>query len=111
STIGPYDKWAIEYGYKPVAAGSPEGELSELKKIAARSGEGGLLYATDEDTRGIDPDPLSNTFDLGKDTLEYAKQRTKMIGDLWPTILERMVKDGDGYQQARRTFGVLLGNY
>jgi hypothetical protein len=111
TTIGPYDKWAIEYGYKPIAAGSPEGELAELKKIAARSGEPALLYATDEDTRGIDPDPLSNPFDLGKDTLEYAKLRTKMISELWPTILERMVKDGEGFQQARRTFGVLLAQY
>ena len=75
TTIGPYDKWAIEYGYKPIAAGSPEGELSELKKIAARSGEAGFMYSTDEDTRGIDPDPLSNRWDLGKDTLEFAKMR------------------------------------
>jgi hypothetical protein len=111
TTIGPYDKWAIEYGYKPIAAGSPEGELTELKKIAARSGESNLMYSTDEDTRGIDPDPLSNRWDLGKDTLEYAKMRTKLIGDLWPTILERSVKEGEGFQQARRTFGVLLAQY
>ncbi len=110
-TIGPYDMWAIEYGYKPVAAGSTEGEVSDLKKIAARSGEPMLLYSTDEDTRGIDPDPLSNRFDMGKDTLEYAKQRSKLIAELWPTILDRMVKDGEGYQQARRTFGVLLAQY
>ncbi len=110
-TIGPYDVWAIEYGYKPIAGGSPEGELTELKKIAARSGEPQLAYATDEDTRGIDPDPLTNLYDLGNDTLEYAKRRTKIIGELWPTILTRSVKDGDGYQQAQRTFNVLLAEY
>ena len=53
--------------------GGTEGEVAELKKIAARSGEPALAYATDEDTRGIDPDPLSNRFDLGKDPLDYAK--------------------------------------
>jgi hypothetical protein len=111
TTIGPYDMWAIEYGYKPVAAGSPDGELSELKKIAARSGENTLMYSTDEDTRGIDPDPLSNRWDLGKDTLEYAKQRTSMISELWPTILKRMVKEGEGFEKARQTFGVLLAQY
>ncbi len=110
-TIGPYDVWAIEYGYKPIAGGSPEGELTELKKIAARSGEPQLAYATDEDTRGIDPDPLTNLYDLGNDTLEYAKRRTKIISELWPTILTRSVKDGDGYQQAQRTFNVLLAEY
>ncbi|MDZ4818662.1 MAG: zinc-dependent metalloprotease [Planctomycetota bacterium] len=111
TTIGPYDMWAIEYGYKPIAAGSTEGEESELKKIASRSGEPGLAYTTDEDTRGIDPDPLSNRFDMGKDTVAYAKQRAEVISALWPKILDRMVKDGDGYQQARRTFGVLLKQY
>ena len=111
TTIGPYDMWAIEYGYKPVAAGSPEGELSELKKVAARSGETSLMYATDEDVRGIDPDPLSNRWDLGNDPLEYAKLRTTMISELWPTILKRMVKEGEGFEKARQTFGVLLAHY
>ena len=27
TTIGPYDMWAIEYGYKPLAGGTPEGEV------------------------------------------------------------------------------------
>jgi hypothetical protein len=111
TTIGPYDMWAIEYGYKPIAGGSPEGEVAELKKIAARSGEPHLMYATDEDTRGIDPDPLSNRWDLGKDTLEFAKMRTDHIAGLWSTILTRMVKEGEGYEKARRTFGVLLAQY
>ena len=67
-----------------------------------------LAYATDEDTRGIDPDPLANRFDLGKDTIEYAKMRAELIGELWPKIVDEVTKDGDGYQQARRAFGVLL---
>ncbi len=66
--------WAIEYGYKPLSGGT-DGEVAELKKIAARCGEPELAYATDEDTRGIDPDPLSNRFDMGKDPIAYAKMR------------------------------------
>jgi len=110
TTIGPYDMWAIEYGYKPFSGGT-EGELADLKKIAARSGEPMLRYSTDEDTRGIDPDPLSNRFDLGKDPLEYAKQQAKLVSDLWPGLVDRVVKEGEGYQQARRTFGVLMSKY
>ena len=110
TTIGPYDMWAIEYGYKPLSGGT-EGEVAELKKIAARSGEPGLAYATDEDTRGIDPDPLSNRFDLGKDPIAYAKLRAQLISELWPKVVDEVTKDGDGYQRARRAFGVLLGNH
>ncbi len=109
-TIGPYDIWAIEYAYKPQSGGT-EGEVAELKKIAARSAEPMLVYATDEDTRGIDPDPLANRFDLGADPVDYAKDRTKLIADLWPGLVDRVTENGDGYDRARQAFGVLLGNY
>jgi hypothetical protein len=111
TTIGPYDIWAIEYGYKTFSGGTTESEVADLKKIASRSGDPSLIYSTDEDTRGIDPDPLSNRFDLGKDPIEYAKERAKLIGDLWPDLIEHVATDGDGYQKVRQSFGVLLGNY
>jgi hypothetical protein len=109
-TIGPYDMWAIEYGYKPLPGGT-EGEAAELRKIASRAAEPQLAYATDEDTRGIDPDPLSNLWDMGNDTIEYAKMRARLISELWPAVIDRVIPDGDGYQRARQAFGVLLGNY
>jgi hypothetical protein len=109
-TIGPYDYWAIEYGYKPLSGGS-DGEVKELQKIAARCAEPGLTYATDEDTRGIDSDPLSNRFDLSSDPIGYAKMRSQMIGELWPGLVERIAEEGEGYQQVRRAFSILLGNY
>jgi hypothetical protein len=109
--LGPYDMWAIEYGYTPIGGGAPEAELPKLKEIAARSGEANLVYLTDEDTNAVDPDPLSNRFDLGSDTVAYAKLRAKLISELWPGLVERSVENGDGYQRARQTFNVLLAQY
>lgn len=107
-TIGPYDFWAIEYGYKPIAGD----ENAELAKIAARSGEPGLDYGTDEDTRGLsDSDPLSNRFDLGNDPVAYAQRQMALALDLLPKTVERTVDDGEGYQRARQAFGVLLNEY
>jgi len=110
TTIGPYDMWAIEYGYKPLSGGT-DGELEELKKIASRSGEPELAYATDEDTRGIDPDPSSNRFDLGDDGVAYARLQANLVAEIWPNLIEKMTDQGDGYQRARRAFGVLLGTH
>jgi len=110
TTLGPYDFWAIEYGYKPLSGGTA-GEAAELKKIASRSGEPGLAYATDEDTRGTDPDPDSNRFDLGNDPLEYASNRLKLVKELLPGLVDRMTKDGDDFTQARRAFNVLIAQY
>jgi len=107
ATLGPYDYWAIEYGYKPLPGGT-EGEVGELKKIAARSAEPALVYATDDDARFIDPDPLVNLWDLGKDPVAYAKSRRDLVAQLIPGLVDRMTEPGEGYQRARRAFSMLL---
>jgi len=106
-TIGPYDYWAIEYGYKPITGNEPE----ELKKIASRSSEPALAYTTDEDTRSVDPDPYSARFDLGKDPLAYARRQMEQASQAMPKVIERTVKTGDGYQRARQAFLLLFREY
>jgi hypothetical protein len=77
--LGPYDYWAIEYGYAALPAGR---ETQVLAAIAGRSSADPLLaYGTDEDNYlGIDPESLQ--FDLGGDVLEFAKKRFAIAHDL-----------------------------
>lgn len=106
TTIGAYDYWAIEYGYKPL-----KDEKKGLAEIAARSGEPELAYATDEDTRGIDPDPHSRRFDFSNDLVEYAELQAELVAETLPTIVEDLIEEGEGYQKARQAFGVLLNTH
>ncbi|HWL07843.1 MAG TPA: zinc-dependent metalloprotease [Planctomicrobium sp.] len=106
-TLGPYDYWAIEYGYKPITANEP----AELKKITARSTEPSLAYTTDEETRSIDPDPYSNRFDLGDDPIEFSRRQMALTANALPKVIERTVKTGDGYQRARQAFHLLFRQY
>ncbi|MEM1304073.1 MAG: zinc-dependent metalloprotease, partial [Planctomycetota bacterium] len=106
TTIGPYDYWAIEYGYTPMSD-----EKTGLDKITSRSGEPGLAYATDEDTRGIDPDPHSYRFDMSDDLVAYAEREAQLVSEAWPKIVESMTDEGDGYSKARQAFGVLLATH
>ena len=106
-TLGPYDYWAIEYGYKTLAGK----EKDALAKIASRSAEPALAYASDEDTRADDPDPLVNRFDLGKDPVEFARFRAKLVEERIPGLVDRVTKPGESYAQARRSFGILLSSY
>jgi hypothetical protein len=113
AALGPYDLWAIEYGYKPLPGSSPEAERADLEKIASRSGEPALAFATDEDTEGNDPDPFSNRFDLGKDPLEFAMLRAELVAEVMPKIADRLAtvdpKTGEGgYSRVRQAFGILL---
>ncbi|MBM4023097.1 MAG: DUF5117 domain-containing protein, partial [Planctomycetes bacterium] len=112
TTLGPYDLWAIEYGYT-LLGGGPEAEKKSLDTIAARSGEPALAYATDEDTEWGDPDPLSARFDLGSDPLEFARVRAELVAQVMPGIVERMTATGDdgGYGRVRQAFGILVATH
>ena len=101
TTLGPYDYWTIEYAYKPIA---PAQEATELGRIAARSGEPGLAYGTDEDNfLGIDPEALQ--FDLGDDVLAFASRRFDIARDLFQRQEKRPLRADEDYGSLRRSLG------
>ncbi len=113
TTLGPYDYWAIEYAYKPIAASTADEELPELAKIAARASEPLLAYDTDEDA-GIgggpfDMDPAVNRFDFGTDPLKFYAQRVKLADEIRSNMEQKLEKQGEGYQILRRSFNGALG--
>ena len=97
-TLGPYDYWAIEYGYKPI---DPAREPEELARIAARSNEPLLAFATDHDANE-NVDPEVNRSDLGRDTLEFAEQRIALSRELWDRWQERPLSGDETYVALRR---------
>jgi hypothetical protein len=109
TTIGPYDYWAIEYGYKPLSGGT-DGESAELQKIANRGAEPGHDYGTDEDTF-LTSDPLINRFDLGADVMKFAQDRMVMAEELLKNLPDKVVDEGEGYQRTRVAFNILMSQY
>ena len=104
STLGEYDYWAIEYGYREIA---PADEAKVLAQIASRAREPQLAFATDEDA-GYGPvggvDPLINRFDLGNDPLAYYKHRMQLSKELWRRIENMKLADGESYERLTRSF-------
>ncbi len=108
--LGPYDHWAIEYGYRhPDDQYKTEEEL--LAAIASHGNQDGLAYATDEDAGIFSPDPLVNRWDQGSDPLEYAGNRMKLVSRLQKNLDEWSVKEGESYSYMRRVFDGLLFEY
>lgn len=97
--IGPYDYWAIEYGYTL--------KNSSLPDILKRCSEPEMQYATDEDTSG--PDPYARRYDFGKDPLAHAVEQIKLVQLYREQLLDRFVKDGDSWAKARRGYELTLG--
>ncbi len=103
TTIGPYDYWAIAYAY------TPYGNEAELKKIAARSPEPDLAFATDDDF--MSNDPQVNTYDLTSDTLAYGKMRMAMASELLKDLDKKVVKDGESWARLRSAFSACISQF
>ncbi len=106
STLGPYDYWAIEYAYKPIA---PEDEKAELERVAARSVDPALAFGTDEDNYlGIDPEALH--FDLGDDPLAFARKRLAIARDLFKRQETRLLPPQQDYAVLRRSLNYAIND-
>jgi len=107
-TLGPYDYWAIEYAYKPLAAGlTAKDERLALAKIAARSAEPFLAYGTDEDFfLGIDPESLQ--FDLGSNVLAFARKRIAIAQELLQRQETRQLGADKDYSVLKRSVSYAL---
>ncbi|WP_152606351.1 zinc-dependent metalloprotease [Aquabacterium sp. NJ1] len=121
TTLGPYDYWAIEYGYKALPDDKAAAQ-KELQAIAQRSADpaqaDALAFGTDEDNAiGLDPQAL--VFDLGRDPVVFARTRLAIVQDLFerqarrqltpqddPTLLRRSVSYG--LRDMARTSHILL---
>jgi len=96
--VGPYDMWAIEYGYAQ--------DEGKLKDILGRVAEPELQYATDEDTFG--PDPLACRYDFSKDPLEFARNQMRIAKNNRERIIDKLVKEGDSWAKSRRAYEMTL---
>ena len=113
TTLGPYDYWAIEYAYKPIASGNtPEAakaEQAELQRIAARSNEPLLAFGTDEDTYfGLDPETIQ--LDLGNDPVAFAAKRLAIARDLFKRQETRALSPQRDYAVLRRSLAYALAD-
>ena len=106
TTLGPYDYWAIEYAYRPLA---PATEKTDLERIAARNSEPELAFGTDEDNYlGIDPEALQ--FDLGTDPIAFAKKRFAIARDLFKRQETRDLPTDQDYAVLRRSLNYAIND-
>ena len=105
SAVGPYDVWAIQYGYSEFGSN----EETALKAIAARSQYAGLDYGTDEDL--FMGDPYAMTWDLGTDPVAFAKDQLKLAEAGFAKLAEKGAKKGEGYNEYTRFYGMFASLY
>jgi hypothetical protein len=107
---GPYDVWAIQFGYTSPLA-SEGAESARNNALLARSTEHDLAFGNDADitnaSRGIDP--RVNVNDMTSDAIGYATERFDVINGLMQSLQSRYTNDGQSYHELRNAYLVLTG--
>jgi len=106
---GPYDLWAIEYGYTPVAEAK---EDAFRTKLLSRSTEPDLAFGNDADdmrSPGKAIDPRVNVNDLSSDAIGYAEERFQLVNKLMPRLKEKFSKPDKSYAELKGRYNVLNG--
>lgn len=110
---GPYDDWAVNYGYS-VALADASAEQARLSKILARSSEHALAFGNDADDmrapgRHIDPRVMIG--DLSSNPAAYGADRMALINKLFTELKDKATVEGDSYQQLVTSANSLFGQY
>jgi len=108
TTVGPYDEWAIQFGYQNFK--SPE----EMQALLNQSTKPELIFGNDADDmrapgKGIDP--RVNTGDLSNDQITYSLNRIELIDGLLEKIKVKYSDTGNSYNDLRIAHAILMGQY
>jgi hypothetical protein len=106
--IGPYDHWAIRWGYRPVIGASSPDEEKRTLDGWVREREGNPLY------RFGDPssiDPTSQTEDLGDDGVKAGEYGIANLKRILPELRTWSARPGADHAQLRELYDQVLGQW
>ncbi len=106
--IGPYDKFAISWGYRPIPdAESPEDEVKTLDHWAARQIDNPFLAFGGEDTPSlVDPNVL--TENLGSDRIEATRLGIRNLERVMGYLVPATTETGRDYSKLNEMYHVIL---
>ena len=107
--INDYDKWAIEFGYKPTYLKTPkEDHLYWNKVIIERLAANPRLWFGGE---GSDADPRAQTEDLGDDSVLASTYGLMNLKRIIGEIPAWNVEEGDLYRNVSRMYEAVTGQF
>ena len=102
--VGPYDIWAVQFGYTPFK------DKSEMESLLSRSTEPELIFGNDADdmrSPGKAIDPRVMTGDLSNDQITYSVDRFNLVKSMMDKIVSKFSIEGNTYEDLRRAYYTL----
>lgn len=108
--VGDYDKWAIEWNYRPIYNSADEYEdrktLNKWYKDKA-AGNNRLWFITETSSY----DPRAQSEDLGNNSMEASEYGIKNLKRIIPNILEWTEEEAKTFGMAKETYDGVVGQY
>ena len=104
TSVGPYDIWAIQFGYTPF---NSEKEREDLLNLSTKPEH---IFGNDADdmrssSRGIDPRVMVG--DLSNDQIGYSINRFELVNALMKDVKGKFTIEGKSYQELDRAYNIL----
>jgi len=100
-SVGPYDEWAIRFGYGPD---------DEVENVLAEVSKPEHIYIS-QVAMSVGSDPRNMTWDMGSNNLDFCVSRLALVADLRSKLMETLVEDGEPWAQVRRRYNTLAGSH
>lgn len=108
--IGVYDKYAINWGYRPILDKSEEGEKETLDSwILEHAGD--PLYRFGHQQVGDVVDPSSQTEDLGDDAIKASAYGIENLKRITPKLIEWTAEKGKEYDDLNTLYGQVISQF
>jgi hypothetical protein len=107
--IGPYDNFAIDWGYKAIANASPEQERATLDKWASRQlDEPWLRFGGEDGPAAVDP--TVKTENIGSDSLKATELGLKNVDRVLDRLVDATTSLGEDFELLKDTYKQILAH-
>ncbi len=108
--IGPYDKYAINWGYRPILdAETAADEKPTLDKWILDKADDPMYHFGRQQFGVIDPS--AQTEDLGDDAVLASEYGIKNLKRIIPNLIEWTAEDGKNYDDLQTIYGQVVGQF
>jgi len=108
--IGPYDKHAINWGYRPILNTSAKDEKATLDKWILDRADNPMYRFGHQQAGGV-VDPSSQTEDLGDDAIKASDYGIKNLKRILPNLEKWTTKKGETYDDLATMYGQVQGQF
>lgn len=107
--IGPYDKYSINWGYRPILDKTAEEEKPILNQWILDKADD-RMYHFGRQQRGV-VDPSAQTEDLGDDAVKASDYGIKNLKIIMKNLENWTTKEGQTYEELETLYGQIIGQF